>query len=141
MSTTIVFFEKPGCIGNQDQKKVLRERGYSLIVKDLLSHPWQIEELKKFFNQKPVPEWFNLSAPEIKSGQIKVDSIDADSALKMMLDNPILIKRPLLSYQKKKQCGFISGPVFDQLGIQIDNAQKLQDCPVMNKKINRETLA
>jgi hypothetical protein len=55
--TEIVFFEKPGCIGNARQKKLLASLGHRLRVKDLLRTPWNAEELRSYFGQLPVPEW------------------------------------------------------------------------------------
>ena len=36
----IVFYEKPGCAGNARQKKLLKQCGYELDVKDMLNQQW-----------------------------------------------------------------------------------------------------
>lgn len=102
----IVFYEKPGCLGNAQQKQLLVECGHVLEVRDLLSHPWKPEELRLFFGNRPVAEWFNAFAPDVKSGAVDPASMDADLALRAMLDSPILIKRPLMQIGEQKLVGF-----------------------------------
>lgn len=124
----IVFYEKPGCIGNQRQKTLLRSLGYSLEVRDLLRQDWNPVLLRSFFGDKPVRQWFNQSAPAITSGQLDIESMGEEEALALMQSQPILICRPLLEYGDLKQSGFVSGPVLDALAISFD--EDLQTCPM-----------
>jgi nitrogenase-associated protein len=94
--TELVFYEKPGCIGNGMQKSLLSSQGVKYKVRDLLSQPWTAEGLRPFFGDKPVSEWFNASAPQVKSGEIPVDDLSEEEALETMLLEPILIRRPLM---------------------------------------------
>jgi nitrogenase-associated protein len=124
----IVFYEKPGCIGNQRQKILLRSLGYSLEVRDLLRQDWNPVLLRTFFGDKPVQQWFNQSAPAITSGQLDIESMGEEEALALMQSQPILICRPLLEYGDLKQSGFVSGPVLAALAIRFD--EDLQTCPM-----------
>ena len=125
----LVFYEKPGCVGNQQQKALLRSHGYRPIVRDLLSEPWTAERLRPFFADKPVPEWFNPSAPAVKSGEIDIDALDEPAALTLMLKAPLLICRPLMQYGDLRQSGFLPGPVLSGLQIRLPPEQDLQSCP------------
>ncbi|WP_373565442.1 ArsC/Spx/MgsR family protein [Bradyrhizobium diazoefficiens] len=49
-----------------------------------------------FFRNMPVGSWFNRAAPRVKSGEVNLDSIDAASALALMVSDPLLIRRPLI---------------------------------------------
>ena len=126
----IVFYEKPGCIGNRQQQAMLRELGHRLEVRDLLSESWSAACLRAFFGNAPVPEWFNDSAPDIKSGVIDIHALDGDQALELMLGEPLLIRRPLLQFGDIRQAGVTAGPVLDVLGIYPDAGADLQTCPV-----------
>lgn len=126
----LVFYEKPGCIGNGMQKSLLRSQGISFEVRDLLSHPWTAASLRAYFAATPVPEWFNNSAPAVKSGEIAIDSLSEAEALALMLQDPILIRRPLLELGDLKQSGFVAGAVLDALEVDLDPTQNLQDCPM-----------
>lgn len=130
MNKTVTFWEKPGCVGNAKQKAILRQYGYQLDVRDLLSTAWTVAQLRPFFFGKGITEWFNQSAPEVKSGSIKIDQLTESEALEMMLENPLLICRPLLQVNELKQSGFVPGVVLSHLGIVFEDGEDLQSCPM-----------
>lgn len=102
----IVFFEKPGCAGNARQKGLLVAAGHTLDVRDLLREKWQPADLRPFFGELPVTEWFNRRAPAIRDGDIDPAGFDEKAALAAMIASPILIRRPLLQIGEDKRCGF-----------------------------------
>lgn len=103
----LVFYEKTGCKGNARQKALLESNGYRLEVKSILDEPWDQDELRSFFGDRPLADWFNWKAPAVKQGQIDPASFfDADSALESMLREPILIRRPLIDLDGQRMCGF-----------------------------------
>ncbi|MCB1756746.1 MAG: hypothetical protein KDJ38_14580 [Gammaproteobacteria bacterium] len=128
MAQSIVFYEKPGCLGNLAQQKLLLGYGFDLLVRNLLETSWDAETLRSFFTQKNIREWFNTSAPSISSGTIRLSGIDEKTALQMMIREPILIRRPLLQYGDCRQAGFEAGDVFDALGLTPDGVQDLDGC-------------
>ncbi|MEM8602799.1 MAG: hypothetical protein AAGF24_03045 [Cyanobacteria bacterium P01_H01_bin.121] len=96
---TVIFYEKPGCINNTKQKQLLQAAGHRVEAHSLLSEPWTQARLVEFFGTKPVSEWFNRSAPMVKSGDIDPIKLDATTALALMLENPLLIRRPLMQIE------------------------------------------
>lgn len=94
--TTITFWEKPGCGGNARQKAVLAAAGHTLVVKSILDEPWTRRRLMEFFGGRPVGHWFNRSAVEVKNGEIVPEQFDRASALSLMVNCPLLIRRPLM---------------------------------------------
>ncbi len=92
----ITFYEKPGCAGNRRQKELLIRSGHSLVVLDLLSHPWTREELRPFLGGKPANECFNMAAPDVRDGFIDPASYSDEEAMELMVANPLLIRRPLM---------------------------------------------
>ncbi|MBD2529490.1 nitrogenase-associated protein [Nostoc flagelliforme FACHB-838] len=92
----VIFYSKPGCKGGTKQKVLLTAAGHEVIPQNLLTESWTVERLRSFFGDRPVAEWFNPSAPKIKSGEVVPEKIDAQSALTLMLADPLLIRRPLL---------------------------------------------
>lgn len=104
--TCIVFYEKPGCASNRRQKQLLRAAGFELQVRDLLQEPWSAEQLRPFFGERPVAEWFNRAAPAIKSGEVDPQALSAEQALELMLAQPLLIRRPLISGANLRLAGF-----------------------------------
>ncbi|AKH21695.1 ArsC/Spx/MgsR family protein [Sedimenticola thiotaurini] len=128
--TRLWFYEKPGCVGNREQLALLQRLGYQPEVRNLLSQPWTVETLRPFFGSKPVSEWFNSTAPAVRNGAIEIARLEPDQALRLMLAEPLLIRRPLLQYGSFRQSGFESGPVLIALGIPTDLLTDLNSCPV-----------
>jgi nitrogenase-associated protein len=94
--THLVFFEKPGCGGNARQRAALIAAGHTLEQHDLLTAPWTAESLLAFLAPLPVPAWFNRAAPRVKSGEVQPDALDASAAITLLLQEPLLIRRPLM---------------------------------------------
>ncbi|MDZ8260689.1 ArsC/Spx/MgsR family protein [Nostoc sp. ChiQUE01b] len=92
----VIFYSKPGCKGGTKQKVLLTAAGHEVIPYNLLTEPWTVERLRSFFGDRPVAEWFNRSSPKVKSGEVVPEKIDAETALMLMLKEPLLIRRPLL---------------------------------------------
>jgi nitrogenase-associated protein len=103
---TVNFYEKPGCANNTRQKKLLTEAGHALIAHDLLKETWTGNRLRKFFGQMPVAQWFNHSAPAVKYGEIEPDKLTEHEALELMLESPLLIRRPLMQVGEEYMAGF-----------------------------------
>jgi nitrogenase-associated protein len=125
---TIHFYEKPGCTNNTRQKALLAKAGYVVIVRNLLTEPWTAERLQEFFGNRPVAEWFNRASPRVKSGEIIPESQNAATALELMLQDPLLIRRPLLEAQGRKEVGFESTLIQSWLGITPDKIEP-ETCP------------
>lgn len=115
----VTFYEKPGCINNTKQKRMLLDAGYQLDERSLLTTVWQADELQSFFADMPVAEWFNRTAPAIKNDEIDPDIMDAAAALAAMQKDPLLIRRPLIEYQGQRMCGFAHEILEQRLGIRL----------------------
>lgn len=117
--TTVVFFEKPGCIGNARQKAILEEAGYEVVCRNLLREPWLAESLRPFFGERPVTEWFNPTAKRVKSGEVVPKELGEEDALALLVADPMLIRRPLIRTDKGCTSGFRPGPDLGRLGIEV----------------------
>ena len=126
--TTVFFYEKPGCVSNARQRALLGTQGHRLEVHDLLQAPWTAERLRPFFGTRPVAEWFNTTAPRIKSGELNPATLDEAAALSLMVADPILIRRPLMATPAGLCAGFERGPVLTALGIELAPEEDLQSC-------------
>lgn len=124
----LTFYEKPGCVSNTKQKALLRSQGFALEVRDLLSEPWTAERLRVFFGERPVVEWFNPTAPSVKQGAVDPAALSETQALAAMLEEPLLIRRPLIECAAGSLCGFEPHPLFEHIGVRLDAAQDLQAC-------------
>ena len=127
---TVVFYEKPGCVNNRRQKQLLMAAGHQVIAKNLLTEVWQAERLHAFFGDLPVRNWFNYQAPAIKIGKVKPERLNEQQALALMLDNPLLIRRPLMQVGERLMVGFDQHSVDEWIGLtEIAPASDLESCP------------
>jgi nitrogenase-associated protein len=125
----VVFYEKPGCINNTRQKKLLLAAGHELIVKDLLREQWSSEQLRPYFGKLPVAEWFNRTAPAVKSGEVDPDAVTEQEALALMIVMPLLIRRPLMQVVGECRVGFDMDAVDAWIGLgQVDTNDDVETC-------------
>jgi nitrogenase-associated protein len=94
--THIVFYEKPGCGGNARQRDALVAAGHTLERRNVLTAHWTPDTLLAFLAPLPVADWFNRAAPRVKSGEVRPEALEADAALPLLLQEPLLIRRPLM---------------------------------------------
>ncbi len=124
----VIFYEKPGCGGNARQKALLIASGHALDVRNLLTEPWTISSLTQFLAGKPLREWFNAASPRLKSGEIRPDQLTPDAALAMMLEDPLLIRRPLMQVGDRCEAGFDQAKVDAWIGLQKTKVPMQDTC-------------
>ncbi|MEN2494387.1 MAG: hypothetical protein TECD_00283 [Hyphomicrobiaceae bacterium hypho_1] len=130
--TKVIFYEKPGCIGNEQQKALLARSGHKLDVRDMTTIPWTPEMLRSFFGSRPVHLWFNQSSPRLKSGEICTDKINEIDALALMCQDPLLIRRPLLEVNGRREIGFETSIINDWIGLDMSASAVGEGCPKSN---------
>jgi nitrogenase-associated protein len=124
---TVIFYEKPNCVNNTRQKRLLMNAGHTVTAKNLLTEIWQAESLRPFFAELAVRDWFNYSAPAIKHGEVEPDTLNEQQALALMLENPLLIRRPLMQVGNECRAGFDAEKVHAWLAVKTE--QDLESCP------------
>jgi nitrogenase-associated protein len=136
----ILFYEKPGCTGNLRQKRLLVDAGHTVLARNLLTEPWTAERLYGFFGARPVAEWFNRNAPKVKSGAVVPEALNAESAMTLLLAEPLLIRRPLLEADGRQQAGFDAPRIHAWLGLGMatetpvtEDCARSLPCPVPGK--------
>lgn len=126
--TTILFYEKPGCANNTRQKVLLAAAGHTVLAKNLLIEPWTAERLLAFFGSRPVAEWFNRAAPKVKSGEVVPEQLDAETALALLRADPLLIRRPLIEADGRREVGFDPQVIDAWLGLGGKPAGNMERC-------------
>ncbi|WP_083513866.1 arsenate reductase family protein [Bradyrhizobium manausense] len=113
---TVLFWQKPGCSTNARQIRALEAAGHRVVAKNLLTELWTAPNLLTFFGNTPVRSWFNPAAPQVKSGAVNPMAINAIDAIALLLDNPLLVRRPLIEASNINCAGFDREPVLSLLG-------------------------
>ncbi len=142
--STVLFYEKPGCANNTKQKVLLAAAGHTVQARNLLTEKWTAERLRSFFGDLPVAQWFNPSAPRVKSGEVDPSTLDAEQALALMLAEPLLIRRPLMEVDDERRVGFNPDAVDAWIGLRsrapigdVETCQKGHDakpCAVLESQ-------
>jgi nitrogenase-associated protein len=127
---TVTFYEKPDCANNTRQKKLLEAAGHQVVARNLLTEVWHPDRLRAFFGTLAVLDWFNYSAPAIKYGEIDPENLTELEALTLMLENPLLIRRPLMQAGDSLMAGFDQQAVDKWIGLQkTGTTPDLESCP------------
>jgi nitrogenase-associated protein len=125
----IRFYEKPGCATNARQKAMLAKAGHTVEALNLIAEPWTAERLGAFLIGLPVSQWFNRAAPRVKSGAVDPFGLDADTALTLLIDDPLLIRRPLMEVGAWRCAGFDATVVDRAIGLQLgDPEEPMEGC-------------
>ena len=129
----ITYFTKLGCATSAKQVNLLRQSGHEVEVHNLLEHPWKPEELLTYFGDMPVKVWFNPNSPRVKSGEIDPSAYDSCAALSLLLEDHLLIRRPLMESGGRRVCGFDPAEVHAWVGLvspeeAISNSTDFQTC-------------
>lgn len=128
---TVVFYEKPGCMNNTRQKLLLAAAGHTVQARSLLTERWTAERLRAFFGSLPVADWFNRSSPRVWGGEVSPEDLDEAEALRLMLADPLLVRRPLLEVGEERRVGFDAAAVDRWIGLQSPalTGEDLESCP------------
>lgn len=113
----VTFYEKPGCKGNLRQKTLLAAAGHTVQAKNLKTEAWTADRLLAFLGKLPVGSWFNPAAPAIKAGQIVPENLSCEHAVNLLLENPLLIRRPLMEIGEERMVGFDVAAVDAWIGL------------------------
>jgi nitrogenase-associated protein len=113
----VTFYEKPGCKGNLRQKTLLAAAGHTVQAKSLKTEAWTADRLLAFLGQLPITSWFNQAAPAVKSGEIVPENLGFEDALHLLLENPLLIRRPLMEVGEERLVGFDIAAVDAWIGL------------------------
>ncbi len=125
--THILFYEKPGCGGNARQRSALLAAGHTLERRNLLTAHWTAQSLLAFLRPLPVADWFNRAAPQVKSGEVQPETLDAAVALALLQQDPLLIRRPLMQRtdNDSRHVGFDTAAVDAWVGLGTNPASAL----------------
>ncbi len=113
----IRFYTKIGCLTSLKQIALLEAAGHEVQVCDLIAEPWTAAELLDYFGDMPVAACFNPNATRVKSGEIDPEAYGAEEALALMLEDHLLIRRPLMESGEQRMCGFDPGAVHAWVGL------------------------
>ncbi|MDQ0203228.1 hypothetical protein [Pectinatus haikarae] len=137
----VKFYTKPGCLGGLKQKELLCASGHTIDEHSVLSTPWTPETLRPYFSDLPVGEWFNMSAPAVKSGKVIPCSLSEEDTLALFCREPILIRRPLMEINGQKIVGFNVDKLAKIINLNAYGNDNLDGCQMMDSDVTCDELS
>ncbi len=97
-----IIYHNPGCGTSRKTLEILEQEGVDVSVVDYLQHPPAKDELKRLYERAGMQPREGLRAKEQLAKDLDLVSgrVSEDAILDAMVQNPILIERPLVETEK-----------------------------------------
>ena len=79
-------------------KAVLSQKGFNIIERDFFDNPFSAYDLEILFKDVDVMGFFSWRSPSFRKMGLNKDILKRDDLLTLMLKEPRLIRRPLITY-------------------------------------------
>jgi Spx/MgsR family transcriptional regulator len=101
------FYWRSTCSTCRNARMFLRsDLGAELEERDYARQPFTLDELRAIFAGHDPRSFINPKSPAFKSMHLKGRELSAEEALKLMAEEPRLIKRPLIGVDSELLAGF-----------------------------------
>ena len=77
-------------------KAELSQADISFDERDFFANPFTVDELRALIGARPVSDFFSWRSPSFRKLGVSRDELDDDRMLQLMVDEPRLIRRPLI---------------------------------------------
>ena len=77
-------------------KASLSQEGVELDERDFFQDPFTEPELRQLLGDTPASDVFSYRSPAVKKMGLKPDELSEDDLIRLMLEEPRLIRRPLI---------------------------------------------
>jgi arsenate reductase (glutaredoxin) len=95
-----VIYHNPRCGTSRKTLDILREAGADVAIVDYLAHPPSKAELKRLYERAGIGPREGLRAKEPLARDLDLAHVSDNALLDAMVENPILIERPLVETDK-----------------------------------------
>ena len=120
----VLFIEYPPCSTCKKAKKFLKEHGLSLQTRHIVEKTPTFDELSEWIynSNYPLKKFFNTSGKLYRELNLKekLPSMPEVEQIKLLSENGMLIKRPIVIYKKQVLVGFNEQTYKEVLGLNDD---------------------
>lgn len=102
----IEFFWKPACSTCRNAREFLLAEGASLRERDFFKQRFTIDELRALLEGRPVAELFSWKSVLARQRGYQPGGLDEDEMLRLMVEEPSLIRRPFVRAGDRLVAGF-----------------------------------
>ena len=102
----VQFYHKPNCSTCREAKKFLENRGFQLYFRDLAKERMSPAELEKLIGKRDHTEFLNTRNETYREKDMKENPPSRKEAIKLMSQEPNLIRRPVVVAGGRVVVGF-----------------------------------
>ena len=77
-------------------KAELSQAGIEYEERDFFAEPFTVDELRQVIGSRPISDYFSWRSPSYRKMGLNRDELSDDKLLKLMAEEPRLIRRPLI---------------------------------------------
>jgi Spx/MgsR family transcriptional regulator len=100
------FYQKSNCGHCRRAKAVLEHLGLDLEIRDLIREPLNRNELTDLIGSTDVREFLNPASSLFRQRRMSTSPPTKSEAIRLMMEDPNLIRRPIIVKGKRKVFGF-----------------------------------
>lgn len=102
----VLFLHKPTCTTCRKARKHMERRGFQLYFRDLAKERLSASELEKLIGKRDYMEFLNTRNELYRRKKMKANPPSRKEAIRLMMKEPNLIRRPVIVAGKKIVLGF-----------------------------------
>jgi arsenate reductase/regulatory protein spx len=96
MNNVIDFYGWNNCNTCQKAKKYLQQEGFELNYRDFFKEKFTKGEIEELLTGRPAVEMFSTRSPAVNALGLKTESLTQVEMIELMVEEPRLIKRPIV---------------------------------------------
>ena len=102
----VLFLQKPTCTTCRKAKKFMERRGFQLYFRDLAKERLSAAELEKLIGRRDYTDFLNTRNETFRKKKMKDNPPSRKEAIRMMVKEPNLIRRPVIVAGGRVVVGF-----------------------------------
>jgi arsenate reductase (glutaredoxin) len=102
----VLFMQKPSCTTCRKAKRYLQRRGFQLYFRDLVKDRLSSTELEKLIGRRDYTQFLNTRNEVYRKENMKEEPPTRRQAVRMMANEPNLIRRPVIVAGGRVVVGF-----------------------------------
>lgn len=112
----VTLYTKTGCTSCLKARQTLLRQGVHYTERDIFKHPLSEQELRTLAAKRPLAEIFSHRSPSVKALGLAGRELSDEEMLRHMLEEPRLIRRPLLISGEEVVVGVVPEAMAAALG-------------------------
>lgn len=99
----IIIYHNPRCSKSREALEIIKNQGFEPIIVEYLKTPLDITQLKELRSHFELKDLVRINEPLFKTLKLSLDR--EEELLRTMVKNPILMQRPIVTYNGKAVIG------------------------------------